>query len=262
MKTKSCYGLSSLLSLMSFFLFSCASVNKFSQDLYSSKDKERKNFVQTMDGTVYEVNEIVFRHPLFGKSTVEIKEGVKINTKEVQAYQNNSGYYRRVEGQFAPRIKKGLINMYLTTETYQEYNTSTMGNQSGGRWRTRIRYIYHLQKGDDNQVVRFSPQTLKDYIQDYAPAMEYYDEYEKKMRNIRMWSWINTTSVIGGALLAGAAGMDKEDNVTTAGYIGVGLFAGGLVSGIVNKIRRIKPYKNLELALDEYNRQALKTKKR
>jgi hypothetical protein len=209
---------------------------------------------------VYEVNEVIFRNPLFGKSTVEISKDNKINSKDILAYQNSEGYYRRVEGTFAPRIRKGLINMYLTTESYQDFES---GNTPGsaGRWRTKTRYIYHLQKGEDAPVVRFDADVLEQYVKDYAPAMDYIEEYKTELRKVRTWSWVNTAAVVGGAVLLVTTGVDKEDNVTAGGYAGAGLFFGGLVSGVVNRFRKIKPYRSLELALDEYNRQSLKKKK-
>lgn len=182
---------------------------------------------------------------------MEIDKDTRINAKDILAYQNSNAYYRRVEGQFAPRIKKGLINMYVTTETYQEFQSSSAPG-GGARWRTRTRNIYHLQKGE-GFVVRFEPKILEEYVKDYPPAMEYIEEYKKQMKKIRTWSWINTGAVVGGIAMAAAAGIDQNDNLTPAGYAGVGLFVGGIVSGFVNKFRRIKPHRNLELALDEYN---------
>lgn len=251
---------SSLLLLLCVILASCTGMKQFREDLYSSRDKEKKNFIQTKDGQVYEVNEVVFRNPLFGKSTVEISPGNRINTKEVEAYQTSNAYYRRViTGQFAPRIRKGLINMYMTTETYQEYQGGT--GTAGGRWRTRTRTYYYLQKGDESAVELYTPAVLKDYVKDYPPAMQHISDYEQARKKVRMWSWINTTAVIGGGVIAATGGV-KDDKLTPAGYAGVGLFVGGFGSGIVNKIRKMNAGKHLELALEEYNRQSLKTKKK
>lgn len=242
-------------------LSSCGMIRQTREDLYASRDKERKNFVQTKDGQVYEVNEVVFRNPLFGKSTVEISPGNRIDTREVEAYQNSSAYYRRHAGQFLPRIKKGLINMYVGREYYQDYESPTVGSNQSGRWRTKTRTIYCLQKGDQSPLVQYSPDALKEYVKDYPPAMAYITDYEQARKKVRMWSWINTSAVIGGGVIAATGGV-KDDKLTPAGYAGVGLLVGGFGSGIVNKIRKLKTGKHLELALEEYNRQSLKTKKK
>jgi hypothetical protein len=252
---------SSLLLLLCIVLASCGAIRQTREDLYASRDKERKNFVQTKDGQVYEVNEVVFRNPLFGKSTVEISPGNRIDTKEVVAYQNSAAYYRRHGGQFLPRIKKGLINMYVGREYYQDYNAPRVGHNESGGWRTKTRTIYYLQKGDESGLVQNSPEVLKDFVKDYPPAMVHITDYEQARKKVRMWSWINTSAVIGGGVIAATGGV-KDDKLTPAGYAGVGLFVGGFGSGIVNKFRRLKISRHLDLALEEYNRQSLKTKKK
>jgi hypothetical protein len=52
----------------------------------------------------------------------------------------------------------------------------------------------------------------------------------------------------------------KNDRVNAAGYGGASLFFGGIVNGFVNKIRKAKNYKNLQLAIDEYNLQVKRKK--
>lgn len=263
MKQNVCCGNSHslLLLLLCFFLYSCGSVQRFRQDVYAARDTEKKSFVEKRDGTVIEADEAMLRTPLFGKSSIELDRNTKIPTKEIDAYQNNSGYYRRVEGMFAPRIKKGLINMYITTETYQEYSAS--GAPGGmGRWRAHTRTVYHMQKGDASAVVRFTPNVTRNYVQEYAPAMEFINVYDANRRKGRIWSYINTAATLGGLALLMTKGINSKDEVTTAGYAGTGLFFGGLVNGVVNKFRKARNYKNLELAIDTYNGQVLKKKRK
>jgi hypothetical protein len=240
-------------------MFLCG-VNRFQADTQAARDKDRKSFVQTKDGTVTVASEAVLRSPLFGKSTIELDKQVKIPTRDIVAYQNSSAYYRRIDNQFAPRIKKGLINMYMTTQHYQEYSAPSMGS-NGGSWRTKIRYVYYLQKGDSASSVRFRPRAVKEYVQDYEPAMEYMNVYAATERKVKIWALINTGAVIGGALLLMSQGI-KNEKVTTAGYASSGMVVGGFVNGFVNRIRRAKNAKNLELAIDEYNFQATRKKRR
>src|SRR5579875_1911805 len=133
MRRKLPYVSSSLyVLLLSFTLFSCVTSKKFREDVTASRDKDKKSFVQTADGNTIEANDAVLRSPLFGKSTIELDNTTRIPTKEIVAYQNNSGYYRKIRGQFAPRVKKGSINMYIITETYQTYDGATA--HGGGGW--------------------------------------------------------------------------------------------------------------------------------
>lgn len=256
MKQKSHCGSRPVLLLLSgcFFLFSCGSVQHFQQDAYASRDADRKSFVQTKEGRIIEADEARLRTPLFKMSSIELDRNTRIPVNEIEAYQDNTAYYRRIEGRFAPRIKKGPINMYRSTEAYTETNMAS-GPQFG-MTRTRYRPVYHLQKGDNAGTVRFGPDVIRGYVQDYAPAMEFMHLYDENRRKSKTWSYINTAVTLGGLGLLLAKGIDsKNEEVTTAGYAGAGLFVGGIVSGFVNKFRKARNYKNLELAIDGYNSQ-------
>lgn len=255
-------GSSSLsLLLLSTFFLSCAGLKTFRDDSYMSRDTARKSFVQTTDGTITEADEAVVRSPFFKKSFIELDKSTRIPTSDVIAYQNSQAYYRNIGGQFAPRIKKGLINLYRTNEMYQDYSPSpnSIGGMSGTGWKTRTRIVYYLQKGDSANVRRFSPAATKLYVQDYAPAMQFINVFETTERKVKMWSWINTGVVVGSLFLA-SQGV-KGDKATAPAYAGVGLLFGGIVNGVVNRIRKAKNYANQELAIDEYNRQRVKKKK-
>lgn len=250
-------SLSSLsLLFVNISLVSCVSGNRFASNTYAARDKDQKAFIQTLDGTVTEADEVKLRSPFIGKSTLQLDNDVKIPVKEVLAYQNNEAYYRKINGQFAPRITKGLINMYMTSQTYTDFNTSPTG-RSGTR--TRTQYYYWLQKGDNAETVSFSPEVTEQYVRDYAPAMEYVDVFRQTQRKVKTWSLVNTTAVIGGLFLA-TQGVNNEQKATAAGYASLPLFFGGLVNGFVNKIRKGKNYRNLQLAIDEYNGQVKRKK--
>ncbi|NTS42719.1 hypothetical protein HRG84_17600 [Flavisolibacter sp. BT320] len=236
---------------------SCVSVNRFSDNTYAARDKDRKAFVQTKDGVITEADEVKLRSPLIGRSTIQLDGDVKIPVKEVLAYQNGTAYYRSIRGQFAPRINKGLINMYRTIETYTDFSTTSSG-RSGTR--TRHQVIYWLQKGDQAETVMLTPDVTEQYVKDYAPAMEYMDLFRHNQKKVRTWSLINTASVFGGLVLAGTLGSNNTTAGNTAVIAGGGLFFGGLVNGFVNKIRKGKNYTNLQLAIDEYNYQVKRKK--
>jgi hypothetical protein len=239
-------------------LFSCKSVQQLQEDRQNAREKDRKAFVQKTDGEIVEANEARLRQPLFGKSTIELDQDQRIPLRDIRAYQNNEAYYLRTPLGFSPRIKKGLINVYLATEMYTSYEPSSGYGRPGGT-RTHTRYVYYLQKGNDAEVERMEPKVVERYVQDYAPAMEYINMYFQTQKKVKTWSIINTAAVFGGLVLATQGVTGK--NVNAAGYGGVGLFVGGLVNGFVNKIRRVKNVRNLELAVDEYNYQT-RVKKR
>lgn len=255
---------SSLLLLLIPFLFaSCVGMRTFHHDTYKAREKDQKAFVQMVDGQVIEANEAVLKAPLFGKATIQLDKDTKIPVKEVMAYQNGSAYYRRMDGQFIPRIKKGLVNMYMKTETYQDYSGPVGANGMGGGWRTRTRVVYFLQKGNEAPLVKFTPELTKEYVQDYAPALEFVDVYESNQRKYRTWSYINTAATLGGLGMIMTGGANTtEDKVAPAAYAGLGLFAGGIINGFVNKVRKGKNIRNLELAIETYNERGTKSKRR
>jgi hypothetical protein len=248
-----------LLLLISFFLFSCSSYRRLQEDIYAARDKERQSFVQTTDGKVIEANEAVLRTPLFKRSIIELDKETRIPVRDVVAYQDRDAYYRKIRGQFAPRIKKGSINMYRTTEIYTEYQGPSTFNGGFGGTRSRNKVVYYIQKGDESETLLFTPDVTREYVKDYAPSMDYINMYDETQRKVRKWSWINTGAVIGGAILL-VAGVSNSQ-VSATGYAGAGLFFGGLINGFVNKIRRAGNYKNLELAIDEYNNQGKRIRK-
>jgi hypothetical protein len=254
-----------LVPFIVLYFCSCASTRSFQYNPSQARDMDKKSFVQKTDGTVIEANEARLRMPLFGKSTVTLDGDQKIPVKEIVAYQNDKAYYHKVDHDFATRITKGLINVYQLEQTYTEYSAGGMGpgygrygNSPGMRTRTRI--LYYLQKGDSATVERFTPSLARTYVQNYAPAMEFMDLYDANQHKTRIWSVVNTTAVVGGLLLTMTQGI-RNDKVTSAGYAGLGLFAGGLVSGVVNKVRRVRNVRNVQLAIDTYNAQVVKTKR-
>lgn len=246
---------------LSIFLISCAGAKRMQEDILNSREKDKKAFVEKKDGQIVEGYDAKLHSPLFGKSTVEVDGSQGIPLKEITAYQNGYGYYHTTPTGFAPRFKKGLINMYVGTTTYTEYEGPSMSNNGFGRTRTRTRFVYYIQKGKNGTIESLRPNIVESYVSDYAPAMDFMNDYNQTQKVVSRWSIINTAAVFGGLILAGASGTDKNDNVTAAGYGGLGLFLGGLINGFVNKVRRVKNYKNLELAIDTYNGQVTKKKR-
>ena len=111
------------------------------------------------------------------------------------------------------------------------------------------------------KIEDFTPDRVETNVSDYAPAMDFVNDYKQTQRKVKTWSIINTTAVFGGLVLAGTLGANNSSASQSAGYGGLGLFLGGLVNGFVNKVRRGKNISNLELALDSYNSQSFKKRK-
>ena len=249
-----------LLLIISLILMSCGT-SKFTQSVIDSRVKDKKAFVETTDGTIIEANDAKMKSPLFGKTTIELDNGVKIPIKDVVAYQTYAAYYRLSRLGFAPRFKKGLINMYFTQYQVQEWE-NVPGSQRS-QMRTRTKTIYFMQKGDTTPLQNFSIDLTREYVKDYAPAMEFMNVFDNNRKKYRMWSWINTGAVIGGAILCAVSIDGQTQKVNEpVGYSGLALFTGGMINGFINKFRKGANGKNLELAIDTYNYQTVKKKQK
>jgi hypothetical protein len=255
------FGISSLyLLIASCSLFSCKSIHLFEGDTYAARDKDKQSFVQTKDGQVIQANEAVLHAPLIGRSTIKLDGDTSIPVKNVVAYQNREAYYMKIGGQFAPRIKKGLINMYRTTYLETTYTPASTSNGMQSGFSTHEREIFYLQKGDSSEVRKFTLKLVGQYVQDYAPAMEYMNKFKRTRNQVRLWSVVNISAMFGGLYLAALA-TNNSNKFTAGGYASLGLCFGGVASGFVNRVRKIKNYKNVELAIDEYNYQEKRKRK-
>lgn len=238
-------------------LFSCQAARRLQGDVYAARDKDHKAFVKKYDGEIIESSAARLRSPLFRKSTIELDNNISVPVKEVQAYQDDRAFYFKSDMGFIPRVKKGLINMYQGERTYSSYDAGSP-TTGGGGWHQNTVIIYYLQKGDSGPLEILRPQLVENYVQSYAPAMEYIDLYKQNKKKAAIWSIVNTTAVFGGLLLTSQG--FKHGKVDAVGGVSIALFGGGLINGFVNKFRKAHNYNNLGLAIDEYNMQT--TRKR
>ena len=250
---------SSLMLIM--LLTSCMGSRRLQEDIHNSRDNRRSNFIQTKDGSVVEGEALKVKYPFLRKAYVQINEQDKVNLRDIEVMQNDVGYYRKINGLLAPRIKKGGINTYLTYETRTTYSgTGGVGNRGG--FRTTTVPVYFVQKSDSGTVLRMTPIVVEEMVADYQPALDFMDQYNLTRKQARTWSWLNTAAVFGGiALIASGAGDDANASVKPQVYVGGGLLIGGLINGMVNKVRKASNYRNVELAIDEYNAQGTRRRR-
>lgn len=242
---------SSLILLM---FSSCIQMHSIQGDMRQARDKEKGNFVQTKDGAILTGDEIKRRFPLFKRQYVEMDNGARVQMRDVEILQDDRAYYRRVNSELIPRIDKGNINTYLTFRTTQSYNgPSGMGGSPGGSWNTQSRPVYFIQKSDSGAIMLMEPKRLNEMVADYQPALDFMNEYFETKHKARIWSVVNTAAFLGGIALA-ATSIREDGSIKPIGFVGVGLTLGGLGNGFVNKFRKARNGRNMELAIDEYNR--------
>lgn len=230
------------------------------ENLYTSRDKEKGNFVKLKDSTVIVGDEVKMRYPFLGQSFVEVNKD-RVKLKEVDVLQNSTAYYKNVNGTMMPRIAKGGINVYLTYRKYSNsnsttsYNAVTNTNVTTTTTYTTTYPVYFIQKTDSGKVKPFEPKYLDAMVGDYQPAKEYMDIFYQKRKVTRMWTWINAGVITGGVayFFISKGNANSTAKFSTGEYVASGAVLGGLVSGLINMMRRGNNYKNLFEAISEYN---------
>jgi hypothetical protein len=259
--------------LAGILLSSCGGMRQLQEDLRNSREPGKDKFIVTSDNTEIESKKLTFKSPLFKAQKVVLDNGTEVKVKDIIAYQDDNAFYLRLHQNpygFAHRMKRGPINMYraISSETYYDpgggprvYNSpgTSMGGRNGswsssGSMSRRTVYHYFLEKNNGRTLLDFTPANVETMVSDYQPAMDFINQYKETRKKAKRWSLINTAAVLGGAVLMATSVSSSSDKIKPHGYVGFGLFIGGLVNGIFNKLRKIKNVNNLVLAVDEYNR--------
>lgn len=243
--------------LVTLVLFSSCNkhYSRFARSFKGGKEDSGQNFVITKDGNKINSSEVKEKSPLFSKSVLKLDDGTKVPVRDVMAYQNDAGYYARLNntGGLLKRVHKGTIDIYeKVSVTYNAptYRTNGigMGGWSGGGSTTRI--DYYLKKGLNGEPVAMFPSNGKEIlslVSDYAPSADLMMAFNKKRKQLQTISYINWGLIGGGLVMIFAS---KSDAMM---YTGGGLLFGGMVSGLVNIIRKGKNYNRMFDAITEYN---------
>ncbi len=250
-----------MLGMMAILFFSSCNKHykQFTRTFGGGKEDNAQNFVVTREGKKVESEEVKEKAPLFSKSVLKLDDGSKIPVRNVVAYQNNEGYYARLndKGGLLKRVHKGKIDYYekiVTTYEQPQYRSfnGSQGISSPGR--TRSSTYYYLKKGVNGDPVLLKPSNgsrIYDLVADYAPSAELMDKFVSKRRQLRVISYVNWAAFTGGFVLAVTTKGSNPGRENLAG----GLMLGGMLSGIVNLTRKAKNNNRMLDALTEYNLQ-------
>ncbi len=149
-----------------------------------SKETSASNFVKMNDGSIRHFHSLKLVTGAF-KSPYLLADGtVKIQAKQIQAYQNDEHYaisqnnfingrrsYVAVETLpgFAIRIAKGKLNVYAK----KFYNGQAAVDE------------FFLQSGTDGQILAYTPDLMKTMIRDNHEALAFFtNEKDKEKNNI------------------------------------------------------------------------------
>jgi hypothetical protein len=147
------------------FLTSCGALKnaQMTEDINGGKDKAMKYFVVYKDGNVAQMSQFKTTTAApFGTSKIILDDGTKVAQADVQSFQDNIGFHTRSsDGTFVIRIKKGAINVYQSS-------------QIAGIDGTKPAFVKvaWVQKGDKSEIVKLTPNVLKELVRDYDPVTE------------------------------------------------------------------------------------------
>jgi len=220
----------------------------------STQNTPGRYFVQLQDGQLVYANKIQLKSPIFKSNHFLLDDSLKYNPATVVAYQNQEGFYARVDygnsyDAFAKRILDGpRIDRFYTSRTTFDYGYG-YSPYGFGVPHTSRRRIYFFSK-DNGPLYLINYENLTSALADNAASMDL-------LRKYRRQKLVNTgVSVLGAGLLAaGAISSIKESQdpsgslqVSPLMYAGVGVLGAQFVINLFQKDK-------LTQAIEVYNYQ-------
>jgi hypothetical protein len=191
------------------------------------------------------------KDPFSAKDYILFNDSLKFDAKDVLAFENDEGYFARVENtnDFAKRIEKGKIDLYVEysyhfapgiSHTYAHPGGSSTMFTPGGFSSTRYEYF----SKDGSPVRDASYSNLSEALKDNEESLSY-------LRSHRTLSYFKWGSVIAGAAIIAVqlAKMDKETPPSFGGII--------LGAAVINLswIFHFNQAGKIEKAIEVYNRE-------
>ncbi|GAB3525864.1 hypothetical protein GCM10027443_00390 [Pontibacter brevis] len=219
-----------------------------------------RHFIQLQSGDVVYGNKIQYKSPIFKSSHFLVDDSLKYNPSMVSAFQNEDGFFARVEAgnsqdSFAKRILDGpRIDRFYTSRTSYDYGYPYGGYGYGygfGGPRSSRRRIYFFSK-DNGPLYLVNYENLEQVLADNPSSMAL-------LRRHRKDKLINTgISILGGGLLAAGAisSFGNSQDLGNGGGVNVSplMYAGAGVLGaqfVINLFQKDK----LTQAMEVYNYQ-------
>jgi hypothetical protein len=213
-----------------------------------------KPFIQLQTGEVIYANKIQLKSPVFKTNHFLLNDSLKYNPGMVAAYQNQDGYFARVEAgnsydDFAKRVLDGpRIDKFYTSRTTYDYGYG-YSPYGYGVPRSNRRRIYFFSK-DEGPLYLINFENLEQALADNAASMEMLNRYRRD-------KLINTgVSILGAGLLAagtlsslnGAQGPNGNVSISPLMYAGLGVLGAQFTINLFQKDK-------LTQAMEVYNYQ-------
>jgi hypothetical protein len=198
-------------------------------------------FIKLQDGQVVQARKIQLKSPLFKSNYFLLDDSLRYSPAMISAFQNDDGYYARVEPgnsteAFAKRILEGprIEKFYTSRTTYDSYGYSPYGYGYGyGMPRTSRKRIYYFSK-DGGPLYHFNQENLEQALSDNAASVTLLQKYRRE-------KIIGTgVTIVGAGLMAlGVANSqrtaDGSVNLSPVLYAGAGVLGAQLVFNLFQK---------------------------
>lgn len=194
-------------------------------------------FIKLHTGEVIRASKIQLKSPLFKSNYFLLDDSLSYSPAMVTSFQNNDGYYARIEpgnhpDAFAKRILEGprIEKFYTSRLTYEGYSYSPYGY---GMPRTSRRRVYYFSK-DDGPLYHYNYENLQMALSDNPSSMLLLQRYKRE-------KIIDTgVTIVGAGLLAlgiinSERTMEGDLKLSPMLYAGAGVLGGQLVINLFRK---------------------------
>ena len=241
-----------ITSLSSCILFRRA-MEKEQQLLSNGRQTEpTPTFVMKRDSTLIPYDGLKTKSPLFGKAKFILDKELTILAKDVLAYQTEDAYYTNIPlTSWSPRINLAAISKYrgIAYENRTTTTTSATGNTStSSSARPVITYFIQKQNGS---IMRYTHKNLYSMIQDNESSLAIMDDFYVVKKKYSKIGTINNLVCLSGFILASIG--SKPNSSNAVGGVGTGMILGSIVSGFINRPKKRRNNKKIELTYEDYN---------
>lgn len=218
-----------------YLLLLCCLVYSFAAHAQSTQ----QYFIKLNNGEVITANRIQLKSPLFKSNYFLLDDSLSYSPALVVAYQNNDGYFARIEpgnhsDAFAKRILEGprIDKFYTSRTTYDGYSYSPYGYGYGPP-RTSRRRVYYFSK-DDGPLYLYNHENLEMALGDNASSMLLLQRYKRE-------KFINTgVTIVGAGLMAlgivnSQRTIDGDLKLSPVLYAGAGILGAQVVFNLFRK---------------------------
>jgi hypothetical protein len=179
-----------------------------------AQDKVRPYFLILHNGEIVQADKIQLKSPVFKTNYFLVNDTLKYNPAMVNAFQNEGGYYARIEpgnnyDSFAKRLLDGpRIDKFATSRDFYDYNTGYNPYGYG--------YGYGMPRTSRRRINFFSKDDGPLYVLNYPNLMEALADNEASMALLKKYKQeklINSgVSIVGAGLLLVGSYLSIERN--------------------------------------------------